>query len=180
MIILMGLDIPSRKVIAKMGRRIKEGMEFFGHESNASNDPKIQAIESLYGKAGYANYFKLLEKIYQTAHAELEVKTELQIKVLAISLGEKIEDFKQYLSDCCEINLFDKKLFENDHVLTSNGIKKRRKLVDTDRERSRKWNEEHRDKPPETDDKKDVASAWAGRGRNPRPLPEHYTQPEDL
>lgn len=52
-----------------MARPLKEGMDYFPHDTDASDDEKIEALRAIYGNDGYAFYFILLdlislEKIY--------------------------------------------------------------------------------------------------------------------
>lgn len=152
-----------------MGRPFRKGLRFFSHDTDMSNDPKIQAIEALYEMKGYAVFNKLLEKIYNTEEGYIEVKTELQIKVLADIFKFKVVEFTKYISDAVEIGLFDKEAYTKQKILTSNGVRKRIAEVQKDRQRSRKWNEEHRDNTTDDDNKdgKDGDSSWANRGRKP-------------
>lgn len=49
-----------------MARPIKEGLDYFPHDTDASTqDDKIETLEASYGNDGYATYFKLLERIYR-------------------------------------------------------------------------------------------------------------------
>ena len=48
-----------------MTRPQKQGLDYFSHDTDASNDEKIEAMEAVYGLAGHAFYFKLLERIYR-------------------------------------------------------------------------------------------------------------------
>jgi hypothetical protein len=56
-----------------MSRPIKEGLDYFPHDVNSSNDKKIEALRALYGNDGYAFYFIMLEQIYQEPNGDLDV-----------------------------------------------------------------------------------------------------------
>lgn len=70
-----------------MARPIKEGMDYFPHDTDASSDEKIELLTGIYGNDGYAFYFIMLERIYRNkdfcidvsdAETEEGIKTETQ------------------------------------------------------------------------------------------------------
>ena len=134
-----------------MGRPFKQGLQYYSHDVDMSADPKVEAIEALYGLLGYAYFNKLLEKIYRSESGCLEVGTDLQVKVLAVSLKMTAEEFGDYLRNATERGLFDKQKYDNDHILTSNGVMKRIGEVAKTRDRAREWNVTHRDKTQDAD-----------------------------
>ena len=78
-----------------MARPIKDGMDYFPHDTDASNDEKVEALRSLYGNDGYAFYFILLERIYRTNEAELDVSDAETIQILARKVSVTTEKFEQ-------------------------------------------------------------------------------------
>lgn len=116
-----------------MARPPKEGMDYFPHDVTASADKKIEALRALHGNNGYVFYFIMLEQIYQEANFELDISDaemkEDMIQILARKIQITIDEFKQILNTALKWGCFDKKLFDEKGILTSDGIKKRAGLV---------------------------------------------------
>jgi hypothetical protein len=129
--------------MASMGRPLKEGASYFSHDVNASSDTKIEALTAMYGNDGYAFYFILLEFIYRES-GELDLSSEIIRTVLAKKTNLSKEKFLEILDACFELKLFDKKSYEKNQVLTSDGIKKRCEKILRVRENKR----QRRVKPP--------------------------------
>ena len=112
-----------------MARPIKDGLGYFPHDVDASNDEKIEIISNLYGNDGYAFYFRMLERIYNCNGCILDVsdvETRAEIfLILSIKIKVSLEKFEKMLSTCFKYGLFDKKLYETEWKITSNGIQKR-------------------------------------------------------
>lgn len=116
-----------------MARPLKEGMDYFPHDTDASNDEKIEALRSIHGNNGYAFYFILLERIYRTPNFELDVSAsetgEEMKQVLAKKIAVTIQEFNQMLETAFRWGCFDRQEYIERGVLTSNGIKKRASAV---------------------------------------------------
>lgn len=121
-----------------MARPIKEGMDYFPHDTDASNDEKIEALRALHGNDGYAFYFIILERIYRSNDAELDISKPAVLAALISKVGVSRERFDEILNTAFDIGCLDKESYEQDQVLTSNGIKKRAKEVDKLRNKWRK------------------------------------------
>lgn len=112
-----------------MARPTKEGMDYFPHDTDATNDEKIEAIRALHGNDGYAFYFIILERIYRSAAAELDVSKPAVLAALIVKLGVSKDKFNEILETAFDVGCLNKDRYEIDQVLTSNGIKKRAKEV---------------------------------------------------
>ena len=121
-----------------MARPPKEGMDYFPHDTDASDDEKIEALRALYGNDGYAFYFILLERIYRTGNFEIEVSDAEIIQILARKVEVTVEKFNQMLSTALKWGCFDRVAYKERGILTSNGIKKRAVVVVEKREEMRK------------------------------------------
>jgi hypothetical protein len=108
-----------------MARPTKQGMDYFPHDTDASNDEKLEALRILYGNDGYAFYFILLERIYRTPDFELDVSDAETIQILAKKVEVTKDKFSEMLNTAIKRGCFCKEAFETRQVLTSNGIKKR-------------------------------------------------------
>ena len=57
-----------------MGRPSKKGVEYFQHDTDASESKTIFIIENLFGNDGYAAWFKLLECLGKTRGIYLDCR----------------------------------------------------------------------------------------------------------
>lgn len=120
-----------------MARPLKEGLDYFPHDTDAANDEKLEALRAIYGNDGYAFYFILLERIYRTPDFELDISDAETIQIFARKVAVTPERFKQMLATALKWGCFDQQAYEERHVLTSNGIKKRASVVVKKREEMR-------------------------------------------
>lgn len=132
-----------------MARPLKAGMDYFPHDTDASNDEKIEAIRALHGNDGYAFYFILCERVYKTPDAELDISKKAIEASLIKKVGVTADKFRDMLETAFEIELFCQEAYEDRQVLTSKGIKKRAKEVQALRERWRKQKEFPAENPRE-------------------------------
>lgn len=121
-----------------MARPRKDGMDYFPHDTDATNDTKIEALRMLYGNDGYAFYFILLEIIYKQPNFELDVSDAETMQILAKKVEVTTEKFDSMLKTSIKRGCFDREAYVERGVLTSEGIKKRAKVVVEKRERMRK------------------------------------------
>lgn len=108
-----------------MARPKKEGMDYFPHDTDSVNDEKVEALRMLYGNDGYAFYFILLERIYRTKNAELDVSDAETMQILSRKVGVTLQEFENMLKTALKRDCFDQEAYDERGVLTSNGIKKR-------------------------------------------------------
>jgi hypothetical protein len=120
-----------------MARPRKQGMDYFPHDCDARNDLKLRKLRAIYGNDGYATYFILLENIYKEKHYELEVLDGETPLILAEECKVNAEKFQDILDKCLDLGLFDKELYEERKVITSNAIKIRTEPVEIERNRKR-------------------------------------------
>ena len=108
-----------------MARPRLEGMNYFPHDTDATNDEKLEALRALYNNDGYAFYFIILERVYRTENAELNVSNPAVLAALINKIGINKDLFAQILQTSFDIGCFDKEAYNERKILTSNGIKKR-------------------------------------------------------
>ncbi|MDQ3003495.1 MAG: DUF4373 domain-containing protein [Fibrobacterota bacterium] len=107
-----------------MGRPHSDGLEYFEHDVDASNDEKIESMEALYGSAGYAFYFKMAERIYRAGGMLLVSDAEIR-QILARKCLCAVDEWSKMLASALKIGLFDAKIYDTTCAITSNGIQKR-------------------------------------------------------
>lgn len=161
-----------------MSRPQKEGMDYFPHDTDASNDEKVEALRSLYGNDGYAFYFILLERIYRTPQAELDISDaetgEETRRILAKKVAVTLEQFEKMLQTALKWGCFDKEAYTAKGVLTSPGIKKRAGIVlaKRDKMRARYQSEQQDISDAETGQKSGRNSAETGEETPQRKVKE--------
>ena len=128
-----------------MGRPIKQGLDYFPHDTDASSDEKLEALRALYRNDGYAFYFIILERIYRSNNGELNLSSNEEKKILAKKIGITLKKYDTILQSCFKINLFDEKNFGENGLLTSSGIKKRFLQIQAERQRKRQHYEKKKE-----------------------------------
>ena len=121
-----------------MARPRKEGMDYFPHDVNLSTDKKVEALRIIHGNDGYAFFCIILELIYQESNFELDVSDAETIQILAKKVEVTIPKLNDMILTSIKHGCFDRDRYENDLILTSNGVKKRASLVIDKREKMRK------------------------------------------
>lgn len=102
-----------------MARPKKENAEYFSHDANMRNDPKIKALRKKFTD-GYAVYNMFLE--YLTDCTLFEVKmSELEFEILSGDFDVDVEILKEILDYCVKVGL----LIQSENMFFSNGLKKR-------------------------------------------------------
>lgn len=115
-----------------MARPKKENADYFSHDNNMRNDPKIKALRRKYGITGYAVYNMLLEVLTESEQFNLKigrVQTEL--------LAGDFDCEPDLLSDLIEYAVAIELLERSGELIFSSGLKKRLQPVIEKREAAR-------------------------------------------
>lgn len=112
-----------------MARPRKEGMDYFPHDVHMSTDKKVKALRIVYGNDGYTFFNIALEMIYQEPNFELDVSDAETIQILASNVEVTVQKLSEMIATAVKHGCFDKERYNNDGVLTSNGILKRAEVV---------------------------------------------------
>lgn len=115
-----------------MARPRKVGLDYFSHDVDASGDDKIQAMEMKFGPAGYALYFKTLERIYKSV-APISYPGVFR-GIMADRLRITEEALDSMIDYAINIDLLRR---NQDGSITSGGAEKRREFVEKERETDR-------------------------------------------
>ena len=111
-----------------MARPKKDGLDYFPHDCDMSNDLKMEAIEAHHGLEGYAVVNKLLERIYKEKTCELDISDADTRRILARKFGLPVENFESIVATAARVGFFCAQTYQNG-VLTSGGIHKRAQVV---------------------------------------------------
>ena len=129
---------------AKKFRKKKYNADFFLHDSNAGDDPKIRALISKMGITGYGMLFMLYEKLASSDYFEISISEDYEKENLVSMLFTSEEQFDIFLNHCFRFKL----LSLEDGRLFSTGLKKRlspileRRLKDNVRKNSQSQEDE--------------------------------------
>lgn len=106
-----------------MSRPIKDGMEYFSHDCDASYDEKIESLCAIYGHhVAYSIVFRLYERIYRSG-GKLVVSEPETMQILSRNVAKmSVNKFKKILESCMKLKIFDKVLYEEAKIITSKGI----------------------------------------------------------
>ena len=108
---------------------------YFSHDSNASQDPKIIQMCSVYKAEGYGWYWMLIEMMREQEDFKLPIRGKYAINALALHLYADALIFAQFIDDC--VNEFY--LFERDEYnLWSDSLIRRMSLREEKKEKAKK------------------------------------------
>jgi hypothetical protein len=115
-----------------MARPLTDSIPYFPHDTDMSEDEKVQKVEFKFGLIGYAVYNKILERVYKTS-GEFELITDDDFRMYAEKWRIENEKLREIL-----LFMREQKLFSDDKLI-SNGIKKRIKKIQGERSRKRNY-----------------------------------------
>jgi len=120
-----------------MARPIKQGLDYFPHDTDASSDPKLEPLIILYGARGYAFYFMHLEYIYKCEDLTLDISDAETRQIFCRKLAVTEQEYDQILKSALKHGCFNKDIYTEKGCLTSNGVQKRASVVVEKREKMR-------------------------------------------
>lgn len=104
-----------------MARPMKDGVDYF--PLDVSLDDKWELIEAEFGLKGFAIIVKLYQKIYSLGYY-CEWTNEVEL-LFSHKVGEGRSFVSEIVSASIKRGIFDKKMYDKYHILTSKGIQKR-------------------------------------------------------
>lgn len=137
-----------------MPRPLKQGLDYFPHDTDASGDEKLQSLMALHGPAGYCFYFIMLEKVFRTENARITCGKPVEKAGLARLMCITLKQFDAIMETAIEVGCFDPTEWEQSKVITSNGIQKRIAMVLSIRSKERERKERIKESLKKKDKKK--------------------------
>jgi len=122
-----------------MAAPIKKGLDYFPFEINLFNDKKIRRLIRAFSTKGFAFYSFLLCEIYKDNGYFIKWDDDLAFEVSDVFKIDKENTVKEVVNFCCSVGLFDKKLLNDENILTSSGIQKRYISIATKAKRSDRY-----------------------------------------
>jgi len=104
-----------------MARPLKKGLDYFPMDTTL--DLKMQLVKAKYHLEGIG-FIDLLYRIIYNEGYYIKLDED-KLLMLSMEFGLEEKRFEEILNFCVEKDFFDKNLWENEKVLTSNGIQKR-------------------------------------------------------
>lgn len=104
-----------------MARPLKQGLDYFPMDTKL--DLKLQLLKAKYKLEGIGFIDMLFRVIYEEGYF-IKIDADNQL-MLANDFGISEERFSELLNFCIEKDFFDKQIYKENQVLTSNGIQKR-------------------------------------------------------
>ena len=118
---------------------LKQGLEYFPHEVDASTDPKLEPAVMRFGAAGYAFYFLHLEYCYRSSNFEIDVSQSEAGLEMRAAIVRKLRltsaRYEEILQTFLRSGAFDAEHYRETGMLTSRGIHRRAAVVTERRER---------------------------------------------
>lgn len=108
-----------------MARPLKQGLDYFPHDTDCRNDKKLRIIRALFGLEGYAVYMMLLEQIYQEDDLALDFSVPDNLNIACKDIGIRPAKLLKIIDKSAEIGLFSAQEWRGKTFLSSNGAKKR-------------------------------------------------------
>lgn len=107
------------------GRKVIHGLKYFPLELGFFEDHKILLIEERHKVEGGYCALRLIAMIYEQGYFMQWLPFQEVSTAKRIGNGFTGEKVLEILNTCLEVDLFNKELFECQHILTSHGIQKR-------------------------------------------------------
>lgn len=104
-----------------MARPKKNGLDYFSHDVDMIHDRKIRLIKAKYGLLGYAVYIRLLEELYGETGYYLQLDEEFNL-LFCDDNGIDVNVYNNMVNDYINYGLFNQKLYNRHHILTSRRI----------------------------------------------------------
>ncbi len=126
---------------------------YFPHDSNASQDPKILQMRSVYKSEGLGWYWMLIEQMRDQANYKLPIAGKYGFNAIALRMDADAERLHFYITDCVE----EFKLFEkDDQYIWSPSLIRRMAVIDNKRQKARssaqkRWSKQPQDMPNQCD-----------------------------
>jgi hypothetical protein len=107
---------------------------YFPHDANASSDPKIMQMFSVYKAEGYGWYWMLVEQMREQDNYKLPINGKYAIDAYAMRMQCDGNALHKYINDCVEeFGLFKK----DENFLWSESLIRRMKIFDERSEKAR-------------------------------------------
>ena len=117
-----------------MARPLKNNADYFSHDNDMRDNPRIKALRAKHGLVGYAIYCMTLEVLTKADQFRIQVD-ELTMEILAGDFGIDVEELELIMSSFRRLKLFE----QTDEYLECRALIERMQPLQDSRERKRRW-----------------------------------------
>ncbi len=96
-----------------MGRHLKQTVEYFPHDANASQGRTLTILYNHFGHEGISAWWQLLEIISSTGNHIIEVRNQENIEFMAAKMRLKPERMMEIFHKMADLDAIDRDLFEH-------------------------------------------------------------------
>lgn len=107
-----------------MGRPQTNTVEYYSHDTNASEKRTVTILESIYGDTGYTFWFKLLEYLGKTEGHYYDARNPLDLEFLVRKLTKSQVSGTEILNKLAEMHAIDPILWEHKLIWCDNFVKR--------------------------------------------------------
>lgn len=107
-----------------MARPQKSNLDYFPHDNNMRNDPKIKAVRTKFGLVGFAVYVMLIEAIAEADLLQIEFD-EVNAEILAGDFGIDSDQLTELIQYFCRVKL----IIINENIIRCPALDRRSKPV---------------------------------------------------
>ena len=118
-----------------MARPKKNNADYFSHDNSMRNHRKIKALRAEYGSDGFSSYVMLLETLTEADNFKIELKKELDWKLLAGDFGIDSEKIKKIFKLMEELEL----IRNNNGIISCESLNQRLQPLLDKREKDREY-----------------------------------------
>lgn len=124
-----------------MARPLKENADYFSHDNDMRDNPRIKALRAKHGLVGYAIYCMMLEVLTKADKFTIQVD-ELTMEILGGDFGIDAEELERIIDSFRRLKLFD----PNAEYIKCPALIERMQPLQDSRDRKRRWIDSMRDK----------------------------------
>lgn len=117
-----------------MARPLKNNADYFSHDNDMRDNPRIKALRAKHGLVGYAIYCMTLEVLTKADQFRIQVD-ELTMEILAGDFGIDVQELERIMSSFRRLKLFD----QNEEYIECPALIERMQPLQDSRERKRRW-----------------------------------------
>jgi len=118
-----------------MARPLKETVDYFSHDSDASESRTVSILENHYGAEGYSAWFKLLERVSRTRNHVIDCRNGEDVEFLAAKFKMQPERLKEILAKMAELGAIDYDLWQSQIIWCQNLVDRLKDVYDNRKQR---------------------------------------------
>ena len=102
-----------------IARTIKQTVDYFSHDCDASSSKTLSILEELYGNDGYAVWFKLLEGLGRSKGFYIDFSNERDLKYWASKAHLDVKEYVKIIDELASLDAIDIELWTSHKIIWS-------------------------------------------------------------